>query len=651
LGQLSAPQFSKFCLVNYFVKKDNQYMKETSGALLCQFRASLLPSIVGSCVFLSLFMPAIASAHEGHDHNAEAELQQLLFQMGLDAQGNPLPTTSQAGSPTLPLTPAAAPAAIPNQPTITPTIANPALETPANATPATTLPPTNALPPDASAPAVEAPAKSKTVDKQSIGLTTPKLSPNPQLVAQATPSQGQWSSKIPFPSVPVAAALLPNGKVLTWASWDRLTFGGANTDKTYTALFDPTTNQITESFVTNTGHDMFCPGTAMLADGRLLVNGGGPVVTSTSIFNASTNSWARSGDMAQQRWYNVSATLQNGDVFTLGGDVINGTDGRGERWNGSTWRTLTNAVMTPLLTNEVENYAQRHPQFFLAPNGKLFVPGPTPNMQWYDVSANGVIQAAGQLGTEFKGNGTFTMYDVGKLLVAGGNPIHGSAQSPSIAKAYTIDINNNRVQAKQVPSMKYPRAYASSVIMPDGKVMIVGGIDNGLPFSDTGAILTPELYDPATNTWTLLAPMATPRTYHSVALLLPDGRVFAGGGGLCGDCTVNHPDAEIFTPPYLLRGSRPQIFSAPGAIGYQQKFTVKGSNDITKFTLIRLSSVTHSVNTDQRFMKIPFTRKQTGSYRLDLDSTANITPPGYYMLFALNSQGVPSISKIIKVGN
>jgi Domain of unknown function (DUF1929)/Kelch motif len=459
-----------------------------------------------------------------------------------------------------------------------------------------------------------------------------------------TPSEaplGEWSNKIALPLVPIAAALLPNGKVLAWSGDDRVSVSAGRLIQTYTALFDPTTNQVTESLVTNTQHEMFCPGTAMLADGSVFVNGGGLDVTTTSIFNPTTNTWTKSGDMAQRRWYPTSTTLPNGEVFTLGGDRITGVDGRGEIWNGTTWRTLTNAVMTPLLPGG----GQLYPQLFLAPNGKLFTPGPSVDMQWYDVNGNGAVQAAGQLGNEGKATGVFAMYDVGKILVAG-----GISDNVTSAKAYTLDINNG-VQTQQVPSMRYPRGYANGVILPDGTVLVVGGNQNGITFSDVDAVLTPELYSPATNTWTALAPMAIPRTYHSVALLLPDGRVFAAGGGGCGDCKVNHPDAEIFTPPYLQKGPRPSIASAPGAVGYAQAFTITGSADITKFTLIRLSSVTHSLNTDQRFKQVAFTSNQAGSYQLNLNSTANITPPGYYMLFALNAQGVPSVAKMIKVGN
>ncbi len=467
-------------------------------------------------------------------------------------------------------------------------------------------------------------------------------------------NQGQWSPKINFPSIPVAAALLPTGKVVTWSSYDRNTFvGNPGEQKTYTAIFDPQNNSITENLVTNTTHDMFCPGTALLQDGRLLVNGGGPTVASTSIFNPTTSTWTRDADMAQRRWYNSSIALPDGGVLTMGGNRTSGLDGRGEVWQaGQGWRTLTGALMDPLYSNDPKNRSQEHPHLIVAPNGKLFAAGPTPNMQWYDLAGSGSYQAAGTRGNDqFAQNGIYTMYDVGKILTAGGNPNYDGASSettPSSSSAYVIDINQGTT-VQQVQSMKYPRAYGNSVIMPDGKVLVVGGLNNGKAFSDNGAILSPELFDPATKTWATMANMATPRTYHSVALLLPDGRILAAGGGLCGTCNVNHSDGEIFSPPYLFRGARPVISTAPGAVSYTQNFNVQASTDVTQFTLVRLSSVTHSVNTDQRFKQVDFSKIGT-TYTLNLQSNANITPPGYYMLFALNNQGVPSVSKIMKVG-
>lgn len=476
-----------------------------------------------------------------------------------------------------------------------------------------------------------------------------------KIPAPAAPSsKGQWSNLIPFPSIPVAAAVLPTGKVVTWSSYDRNTFvGNQGAQKTYTAIFDPQTNQVSENLVTNTQHDMFCPGTAMLSDGRLIVNGGGPTITHTSIYNPTSNSWSRDQEMNQRRWYNTTIALPNGNAFTLGGNRTAQLDGRGELWQpGQGWRTLTGALMNPLYSGNPINRAEEHPQLVVAPNGKLLAAGPTPNMQWYDLQGSGSYQSAGKRGTEFAQNSIVATYDVGKVIVAGGNPNYdgaNSASTPSSTTTHVIDINGPQPQVTQVQLMRYPRAFATGVVLPNGQMLAVGGINNGKAFSDNGAILAPELFNPRNNSWTTMANMSVPRTYHSVALLLPDGRVFAGGGGLCGNCDVNHADAQIFSPPYLFKGNRPKINSAPNVVSYNQNFTVNASTDTTQFTLVRLSSVTHSVNTDQRFKRVRST-KNGSTYTLNLDANANITPPGYYMLFALNSQGVPSVSKILQVG-
>ena len=175
-----------------------------------------------------------------------------------------------------------------------------------------------------------------------------------------------------------------------------------------------------------------------------------------------------------------------------------------------------------------------------------------------------------------------------------------------------------------------------------------------IPFSDDGADLTPELSDPETNQFTQMLPKSIPRIYHSMALLLPDATVLSGEGGLCDTCSTNHFDAQIYTPQYLLNtdwtNTRPVITSVSTTkIKLGRTVTVVINSAIASMSLVRYGSATHTVDTDQR--RIPLTLKPTGShtYQVVVPSDAGIDLPGYYMLFAINSAIVPSISKTIQI--
>jgi galactose oxidase len=178
-------------------------------------------------------------------------------------------------------------------------------------------------------------------------------------------------------------------------------------------------------------------------------------------------------------------------------------------------------------------------------------------------------------------------------------------------------------------------------------------------YSDARPVYVAELWDPQTETFARLAAMRTPRTYHSVALLLRDGRVFVGGGGLCtddynGTCN-NHPDAEILTPPYLLNADgtpavRPVITEAPAFAAPRTTITVKTNTTVQKFALMRMGAVTHSVNNDQRRVPLTITGgNPSAGYKLPLPSSTGVLLPGNYMLFALTASGRPSVAKVIQI--
>jgi galactose oxidase len=155
-----------------------------------------------------------------------------------------------------------------------------------------------------------------------------------------------------------------------------------------------------------------------------------------------------------------------------------------------------------------------------------------------------------------------------------------------------------------------------------------------------------ELYDPVLDVWTEMASQAANRTYHSTALLLPDGRVISAGSD-GGDMPRT---VEYYSPPYLFKGPRPTITQSPPAVGYGQRFRIDTPEaaDIVRVTLIRLGSATHSVNFEQRQVDLAFV-PQSGRLAVRAPASANLAPPGDYMLFILNSDGVPSIAPIIHV--
>ena len=131
--------------------------------------------------------------------------------------------------------------------------------------------------------------------------------------------------------------------------------------------------------------------------------------------------------------------------------------------------------------------------------------------------------------------------------------------------------------------------------------------------------------------------------------------MFSGGGGLCGSCVTNHADGQIFTPPYLLNPDggvrpRPAITGAPATASAGDTVTVDTDRVVTGFALTRLGAVTHTVNNDQRRIPLVPTAISDTSYTVTIPADRGIVLPGYYMLFALDSAGVPSVAKMIRIG-
>jgi hypothetical protein len=190
------------------------------------------------------------------------------------------------------------------------------------------------------------------------------------------------------------------------------------------------------------------------------------------------------------------------------------------------------------------------------------------------------------------------------------------------------------------------------VLLPDGNVLVTNGGQTTHVRDDGQAVRQAEMWSPATQQFRKLASMVAPRLYHSTALLLPDGRVLVAGGGrfVDGNDPADQLSAEIYSPPYLFKGARPTISSAPSTIEYATTFTVTTPDavQIASAALVRLGAVTHAFDQNQRYVPLTF-QQTTGGLTVQSPSTANLAPPGYYMLFLVNSTGVPSVASIIKV--
>ena len=361
------------------------------------------------------------------------------------------------------------------------------------------------------------------------------------------------------------------------------------------------------------------------------------------------------------RGYHTTTVLADGNVLAMGGSWSGAIadkpaelfDYKQNRWY---LKRLLVAGGSFLTSNDARGIKDNHMWLFTAPNGLVFHAGPAKRMHWLDFDGDGKAQASLDRNYDSM-NGGAVMYDIGKLITFGGALQHNSGVGAHNV-AHLIDINQDTPKLKRI-RMIHPRTYVSGVVLPSGQVIVMGGAVYANIFNDNSAVLEAELFDPETESFTELARMRIPRTYHSAAILMKDGRIMMGGGGLCGWCAVNHFDAEIFTPPYLLAGdgrpktNRPTIRNVSSmdlVPGQTVSVDIDSTLDITDFAMIRLSAATHAVNADLRRVPLAFTKTGNGdTYELSLPNNQAILLPGSYWLFALDQDGTPSVGESVTV--
>ncbi|GAB7357643.1 hypothetical protein MBLNU459_g0140t1 [Dothideomycetes sp. NU459] len=475
---------------------------------------------------------------------------------------------------------------------------------------------------------------------------------------------GQWGPTINLPLVPAAASVNPvTGKLLVWAAYSTKAFYVAKSGMTQTAEYDPVSGNVSAATISNTGHDMFCPGISLDFNGRLVVTGG-DTANKTSVRDAASDTWVAAEVMNIPRGYQASCTVSDGRIFTIGGSWSGGYGGKnGEIFDGESWTLLPGALVKPMLTNDAQGIFRQdsHGWLFGWKNGSVYQAGPSKNMHWYGTTGSGSVVAAGLRGSDDDAmDGIAVMYDAvaGKIFHAGGSPSYQQSYATSNAQIITITDPQVNGTVQTINSMSYKRAFHNGVVLPDGKIFIVGGQTYAVPFSDGNSSMIPELWDPTTTKFTSLTTGPTPRNYHSVAILMPNGTIFSGGGGLCGTCTTNHLDGQLFSPPYLFQSDGVTLATRP-VISKVSTTTIKvGATFVVtlssvpatspSFSLIRISSVTHTVNTDQRRIAITGVVASGANYTLSTPSDPGVFLPGYYYAFAIVN-GVPSVAQIVKI--
>jgi hypothetical protein len=328
------------------------------------------------------------------------------------------------------------------------------------------------------------------------------------------------------------------------------------------------------------------------------------------------------------RWYPSVTTMADGRVI-----VFNGQRGDTRCADAPEVYDPASDTWTPLgVTKAYPNY----PRVFVDPRGDLALLGKG-QVPWIFRPATNTFRRL----PNSIGGGAAAMYLPGKVIKSGADNI--SKLSPSNL-AVVIDLNADAPAFRAVAPMHFKRSRHTMKVLPTGEVLVVGGFDeNNLP------VLTPEIWNPDTETWRLAAPMAVRRLYHHATVLWRDGRVLAAGGEAT---RAESESGEWFSPDYLFRGARPAITAAPGAVTYGTPFLVEShdAHDVARISLLRLDAPTHAFDGNQRFMWLPFTRDGEHGLRVEAPPDANIAPPGYYQLFLLNAAGVPSVSAYLRVG-
>jgi hypothetical protein len=468
---------------------------------------------------------------------------------------------------------------------------------------------------------------------------------------------GTWrvnSKPMPVPAVHVA--LLHTGKVL-------LVAGSAANEPDFdagtfrTSIWDPETNTFSS---VSTPWDAFCAGHAFLPDGRLLVAGGTTAYPSAAtnanyagsrqayLFDPASSQYVAAPDTKVARWYPTVVELGDGRLFTLGGFNEKGVRTRNhEIFDGTQW---SESRPPPAAMSTMPTYPALH----LMRDGRLFYSGANvlgtgatlPGI--WDIDANTYESVPGLVNRGLRDEAMSVLLPPAqeqRVMIMGGGRTNGS-KKPTATTAI-VDLKDPDPTYVTAPPMEERKIYPSAVILPDSTVLQTGGASTAVN-AGNNPVYSAQIFDPETDTWTKAASSTVPRVYHSSALLLPDGRVATFGGNPEGSFEMR---IEIYTPAYLEQDTpRPRITSGPTEMTYGGSYALGTTQAaaLTSAVLVRPAAVTHSSDSNQRLVRLGLTPTASG-ISVSVPVQRNITPPGWYMLFVVDANGVPSVAKWVHV--
>jgi YVTN family beta-propeller protein len=444
--------------------------------------------------------------------------------------------------------------------------------------------------------------------------------------------------------IPVHAVLLPDQRILTYGTDGIARQTGFFIYDIWDINAGLNGGHLTLDNVTAT--DIFCGSQVVLPQGGqvFLAGGdnwnGGPgddftntANNNTTVLDLSSNVLSRGNNLNKKRFYSSSTVLLNGEVYIQGGSGGGAGVPEVRQLNGT--MRLLSGIDTSALDFT-------YPRNFIAPDGRVFGFDSDGRMFYSNPAGTGTFTRVGQFALQYRGvDAAAAMFRPGRILQFGGNS-NGSV---------VIDINSGTPVLTPSSSMSTQRRIVNATLLPNGKVLATGGsqVNNEL----VGVNNSAEIWDPTTGIWTRGPDGQRPRLYHSIGLLIPDGRVLVGGGGARGP--VTNLNTEVYLPPYLYDSTgalamQPRLTSAPAQIDIGETFFADFTDaaDISRVTMVKTGSVTHGFNMEQRFVELTFVRDGS-RLRIQAPTKAADAPPGFWMLFALNENGVPSTARIIKI--